>query len=145
MRRRRSIFDIIDEYIEEIEEAAEDIIGGMFERPSWDVESSSLCPLFNISVTPDNVIVTVDLPYAKPDSIRVEAVDDKRIEVLAKMRRKVRFEDLGVSHMEGEFSCLRCQIPLPVPVDLSRAKAKFRRGILELTIPKRKGYRIKVE
>ena len=144
MWRRRSIFDRAREYIEEFERAAEEAFSAL-EQPSWDVEAKCLRPLFNISVTSREVIVTADLPYADPKTLRIESIDEDRIEINAKMKVKLRFEDFGVSHRQGEFSSFNCTIPLPVPVDASRAKATFKKGILEVRLPRRKGYRIKVE
>ncbi|KYH39772.1 MAG: hypothetical protein AYL32_014940 [Candidatus Bathyarchaeota archaeon B26-2] len=144
MRRRRSIFDIMREYMEEFERAAEEALSA-FEQPSWDLETQSLQPLFNISVTAEEVVITADLPYADPKTLKIESVDEDLIEITAKMRVKLRFEDLGVSHREGEFSSFHCRVPLPVPVDASRAKASFKRGILEVRLPRRRGYKIKVE
>lgn len=144
-RRKRSIFDWIREYIEEFEETTEEIMRGFFDQPSWDLESSSLEPLFNISVTSDKVIVTADLPYARPETVKIDMISEDLIEISAKMRVKLKFEDFGVVHREGEFSCFHCWVPLPVPVDTKEAKARFKRGILEISLPRKRGYRIKVE
>ena len=145
MRRRRSIFDIMREHIEEFEELADEMFERFMERPSWDVRTHSLEPLCNVSVSSDRVIVTADLPKVDPKSIRVTGIADDLIEITAKMRVKVNFEDLGITHRRGEFSCFSCRVPLPVPVDTSRARARFRRGILEITLPRKRGYEIKVE
>jgi len=145
MRRRRSIFDIMREHMEELEELAEEMMDQLIERPSWDVRTHSLEPLCDVSVTPDRVIVTADLPKVDPRSIRVSGVADDLIEITAKMRVKINFEDFGVTHRRGEFSCFSCRVPLPVPVDTSRAKARFRKGILEIILPRKRGYEIKVE
>lgn len=143
MWRRRSIFDRIREYLDEFERAAEEAFSAL-EQPSWDIESKCLRPLFNISVTSREVVVTADLPYADPKTLRIESLDDQ-IEITAKMKVKLRFEDFGVSHRQGEFSSFHCRIPLPVPVDASRARASFKKGILEVRLPRRRGYRIRVE
>ena len=145
MRRRRSIFDIMRERMEEFEEIADEIFERFMERPSWDVRTHSLEPLCDVFVSSDRVIVTADLPKVNPESIRVNGIADDLIEITAKMRVKVNFEDLGVTHRRGEFSSFSCRVPLPVPVDTSKAKARFRRGILEITLPRKKGYEIKVE
>ena len=145
MRRRRSIFDIMREHIEEFEELADEMFERFMERPSWDVRTHSLEPLCNVSVSSDRVIVTADLPKVDPKSIRVTGIADDLIEITAKMRVKVNFEDLGITHRRGEFSCFSCRVPLPVPVDTSKARARFRRGILEITLPRKRGYEIKVE
>ena len=145
MRRRRSIFDIMRERMEELEEIAEEMFDRFLERPSWDISAHSLEPLFDVSVSSDSVIVTADLPKVDPENIRISRISDDLIEITAKMRVKINFEDLGVTHRKGEFSYFSCRVPLPVPVDTSRAKARFKRGILEITLPRKKGYEIKVE
>ena len=131
--------------MEELEELAEEMMDQLIERPSWDVRTHSLEPLCDVSVAPDRVIVTADLPKVDPRSIRVSGVADDLIEITAKMRVKINFEDFGVTHRRGEFSCFSCRVPLPVPVDTSRAKARFRKGILEIILPRKRGYEIKVE
>jgi len=131
--------------MEEFEEIADEIFERFMERPSWDVRTHSLEPLCDVFVSSDRVIVTADLPKVNPESIRVNGIADDLIEITAKMRVKVNFEDLGVTHRRGEFSSFSCRVPLPVPVDTSKAKARFRRGILEITLPRKKGYEIKVE
>jgi len=131
--------------MEELEEIAEEMFDRFLERPSWDINAHSLEPLFDVSVSSDKVIVTADLPKVDPENIRISRISDDIIEITAKMRVKINFEDLGVTHRKGEFSYFSCRVPLPVPVDTSRAKARFKRGILEITLPRKRGYEIKVE
>lgn len=142
VRRRRSIFDLMREYMEEI---ADEMLERFMERPSWDASSQSLEPLCDVLVRSDKVIVTADLPKADPESIRISGISDDLIEITARMRVKVNFEDLGVTHRRGEFTCFSCRVSLPVPVDISGAKARYRRGILEIVLPRKLGYEIKVE
>jgi len=145
IRRRRSIFDLMREYMEEIEDLADEMFERLMERPSWDVGSQSLEPLCDVLVRSDRVIVTADLPKVDPDSIRISGISDDMIEITARMRVKVNFEDLGVTHRRGEFTCFSCRVPLPVPVDINKAKASFKRGILEVILPRKMGYEIRVE
>jgi len=145
VRRRRSIFDLLREYIEEIEALTDEIFERVTEKPSWDISSQSLEPLCDVHVSHDRVIVTADLPKADPESIRISSIRDDLIEITAKMRVKIRFEDLGVSHRRGEFTCFCCRVPLPVPVDISGAKVRYVKGILEITLPRKRGYEIKIE
>ena len=145
-RRKRSIFDLMSEYMEEFEALADEFMETAFaERPSWDTESCCLEPLCNVFVTPDEVVVTADLPNTEPETLKVKAVSENLIEIAAKMKRKMRFDDFGITHREGEFSSLRCQTRLPVPVDTRRMKISFKRGILEIRFPRKRGYEIKVE
>ena len=144
-RRRRTVFELMDDYFEELDTIMDEMVESALERPSWDIESSSLEPLCNIFVAADEVVVTADLPYAKPDTIKVKTISKDLIEITAKMKSKKCFQDFGVTHRKGEFSNFRCRIHVPVPVDTKRAKGSFRHGIFEVHMPRKRGYRIKVE
>jgi len=146
-RRRRTIFELMREYIDDLDRFAEELIEStaVIERPSWDIEACTLEPLHNIFITPDEAVVTVDLPYTDPKAIKVKAISEDQIEITAKMKRKVCFHDFGITHRKGEFSSFRCQTRIPVPVDTKRMKTTFKRGILEVRLPRKKGYKIKVE
>jgi len=84
-------------------------------------------------------VVTADLPYVEPETVKVEAVSEDLIEIVAKMRQKLRFDDFGITHRKGEFSSFRCQARIPVPVDTERMKIYFKRGILEVHLPRKRG------
>ena len=145
-QRKRSIFDVMSDYVEDFKTWAEEMIeSAANQRPSWDIESCSLEPLCNIFVTTKEVVVTADLPYAEPKMVRVEAIGEDMIEIEAKMKRKVHFDDFGITHRKGEFSSFLCQPRIPVPVKPEQMKISFKHGILEIRLPRKKGYEIKVE
>jgi len=145
-RRKRSIFEIIREHVEDLEAFADKLMeSALMERPSWDLQSCCLEPLCSVFVSADEVVVTADLPNIDPENIKVEAAEEDLIEITAKMKRKLRFEDFGITHRQGEFSAFRCQTRIPVPVDTKKMKTQFKHGILEVHLPRKKGYRIKVE
>ena len=114
------------------------------EHPSWDPRACSLEPLCNIFVAVKEVIVTADLPYAQPSSIKVEPIDDDRLEITAEMKRKVKFEELGITHYKGEFSTFSCQTHIPVPVDMKNIKTSFKRGVLEIRLPRKSRHEIPI-
>lgn len=145
-RRKRSIFEIMREHVEELETFADELLESAFaERPSWDLQSCCLEPLCSVFVSTDEVIVTADLPNIDPKNIKVEAAGEDLIEITAKMKRKIHFEDFGITHRQGEFSAFRCQTRIPVPVNIKQMKTQFKRGILEVHLPRKKGYKIRVE
>jgi len=145
-RRRRSIFDLMSEYMEEFEALTDELIEATFaERPSWNTESCCLEPLCDVFVTPNEVVITADLPNTEHETLKVEAVSEDLIEITAKMKRKMKFDDFGITHREGEFSSLHCQTRIPVPVNTKRMKISFKHGILEIRFPRKRGYKIKVE
>jgi len=145
-RRRRSLFDLISDYMEDLEALSEELFEAeMAERPSWDIKSCCIEPLCNVSVTPDEVVVIADLPNTNPNTIKVEQISQDTLEIKAEMKRKIRFNEFGITHREGEFQYFRCLNHIPVPVDAKRMKTQFKRGILEVRLPRRKGVRIHVE
>jgi HSP20 family molecular chaperone IbpA len=117
----------------------------MAERPSWDLRSCCIEPLCSVFVAADEVVVTADLPNTDPNTIKVEQVNKDTLEIRAEMKRKIRFDELGITHRQGVFQFFRCQTHIPVPVEVKRMETKFKRGILEVHLPRKKGYRIKVE
>ena len=138
--RRRDLLELLLEYMEEIQRASEEVLGALFEpgRPSWDVRDGCIEPLTHISVSPDEVVVTMDLPFVKPETIRVRPVEEDLIEVVAEMKKALRPRDLGVVHVEGELRRLRCRTRLPVPVEVRAMRFEFRKGILEVRLPRKK-------
>jgi len=144
-KKRRSIFDIIDEYFEDLEERAERFRETLIERPSWNQKTCTIEPLRNIMVTPTEVIVTVDLPYTEENTIQVKPLDKKTIEISARMRRKIRFYDFGITHYRGEFQAFDCQTRIPVLVYMDKMKIRFKKGILEIRLPRKHEYTIPIE
>jgi len=145
-QRKRSIFDMMNEYMEEFETLADELMASTFpEGPSWNTETCCLQALSNVFITPREVIVTADLPNIEPETVKVEAIDENLIEITAKMKKKVRFADLGIYHRQGEFSSLRCQSRVHVAIDAEKMKISCKGGILEVRFPRKKRYEIKVE
>lgn len=144
-RKKRSIFDMIDEYFESIEEWAESVMESIMERPSWNCKACTIEPLRNIVVTGEEVIVTVDLPYAEQSTVQVKPISKDTVEVSAQMRRKVSFDDFGITHYKGKFQRFHCQTRIPVPVYMDKMEVRFKKGILEICLPRKREYEIPVE
>jgi HSP20 family molecular chaperone IbpA len=138
-QRKHSILDVMNEYMEEFETLADELMESSFpESPSWNTKTCCLHALSNVSITPRQVIITADLPNIEPETVKVEAVDKNFIEITAKMKKKVRFADLGIYHRQGEFSSLRCQDRIHVAFDAEKMKISCKGGILEVRFPRKK-------
>jgi HSP20 family molecular chaperone IbpA len=144
-KTKRSISDIIDEYFESVEEWTERFRERLTERPSWNQKTRTMEPLRDIMVTPTEVIVTADLPYTEEKKTQVKPIDKNTLEISARMKRKIRFEELGITHYKGEFQTLRCQTRIPVPVFMDKMKVRLKKGILEIRLPRKHEYAIPVE
>ena len=136
--RKRSIFDVMGEYVEVFDALADELLEATFpEGPSWNTETCCLQALSNVFVTTREVIVTADMPNIEPETVKVEAVDETLIQITAKMKKKVRFADLGIYHRQGEFSTLRCQDRIQVAFDSEKMKTAFTGGIIEVRFPRK--------
>ncbi len=137
-QRKRSIFDVMGEYVEEFDALADEILESAFlEGPSWNTETCCLQALSNVFITTREVVVTADMPNIEPETVKVEAVDETLIQITAKMKKKVRFADLGICHRQGEFSALRCQDRIHVAIDAEKMKISFTGGVLEVRFPRK--------
>jgi HSP20 family molecular chaperone IbpA len=144
-RRKRSIFDVIDEYFEDLEEWAERFRETLVERPSWNQKACTIEPLRDIMVTPTEVTVTVDLPYTEENMIQVKPLGKNVIQISANMKRKIRLDDFGITHHRGEFQRLHCQIRVPVSVNMDKMEIRFKKGILEVHLPRKHEHEASIE
>ena len=137
-RKKGSSFEEMEEYLKKIEELAKEVMDAAFpEGPNWNTETCCLHALSNIFITPREVIVTADLPYIEPETVQVNALDENHIEIIAKMKKKVNFNDLGICHRQGEFSFLRCQGKLQVAIIADKMQISCEDGILEVRFPRK--------
>jgi HSP20 family molecular chaperone IbpA len=138
IRKRQSISNMIDEYFEEMEKWAEQFREPLTERPCWDLKTCTIEPLREITLTPTEVIVTVDLPYAKKETVQVKAVDAASLEIFAEMRKKIRLTELGVTHRKGVIQRFHGWIHIPVTVKMDKMKIQHKKGILEIKLPRKR-------
>jgi len=136
-RRRRSIFDIIEEYMERMEETIERYLEGFEERRLWHPSSETIEPLANVYVEPREVVITVDIPCADRDGINVRFIDENTVEIEARLQRTLDFQSFKIMHRSGRFTKHYVRVDLPVPVEPNRAVITCYRNILEVRIPRR--------
>lgn len=104
----------------------------------WNVAAACIEPLYNVFVAATEIVLTVDLPYVDEKQVKLRCPANDVIEIYAETTRKITFRDLGVKHRHGEFTCYHARIRIPVPVDENRVNTKFKRGVLEVHIPRLK-------
>ncbi len=141
-RRGEGLFDYFDEIEKEIEEAFEELLYG---RPMWDSATGRLEPLTQVIETPDKLIVTMDLPLVHKEDIHL-TIEEGRLTLEAPLERCVRFERWGIIQRQCEFKSFYKIVEFPVRVNPDEAKAKFRRGVLSIELPKTaRGRKVPVE
>ncbi len=137
IKKRKPVRDAVDSYFNGLEREFERWRETFFERPSWNLKAGTMEPLKDMKVTPTEVVVTVDLPLTVESSLQVRPLDGETLEISAKMRRTVHFKEFGATHHKGEFQRFHCHIQVPMPVKMDDMKIKFKKGLLELHIPRK--------
>ena len=98
---------------------------------------SAIEPLVNVTVFEHYVQVTADMPLADPSTIRIRGLSQNVLEIAARLKRVVRYEELGASHRRGCLTCFYARVKLPVSVALEHMEWKFKNGYLVLRVPRR--------
>lgn len=136
-RKKRRSPNVVDEYFGGIEEWAERMDETLAQKPSWNLKDCTMEPLREINMTATEVIVTVDLPLTQESAVQVRPTDNS-LEISAKMRRKLHLHELGISYHRGEIQKFQCHIRIPVPVNMDKMSIKYKKGMLEVHMPRKR-------
>ncbi len=135
--KKRSASRVVDRYLTEISRQKETWEQKATDRPSWSAKECSLEPLSHITLKATEVVLTLDLPLTEESSVQVKPLDDETLDISAKMRRKVKFEELGITRHRGEFEKLHCHQRMPVPVQMEKMEISYKKGLLQIRLPRR--------
>ncbi len=117
---------------EERDEAARELQG--FDWPR-SIDRLFNQPRIDIDEHEDEIVVRAELPGLKKEDIEVD-LDDRLLTIYGK-REETRERKRGRAHVsEMHFGSVTRTIPLPCEVDRSKVKAKYRHGVLRLSLPK---------
>jgi HSP20 family protein len=123
-------------------ELVDDLFKGFLVRPlglEGRGEAGAQLPRAKVDVAEKNgaYVVSAELPGVKKEDIHVN-VDGAQVTLEAEVKReKEASQDERVLHRERVYGKLTRSFTLPQEVDESKAEAKFRDGVLELTLPKK--------
>ena len=118
----------------------DDIFKGFLVRPvAYEGGAREALPRVKVDVAEKNGAykVTAELPGVKKEDIQV-SVDGPQVTLSAEVKQeKEAAQDERVLHAERVFGKVTRSFTLPQEVDETKAEAKFRDGVLELTLPKK--------
>jgi len=118
----------------------DDLFRGFLVRPvAYEGRGAPDAPRLRVDVTENNGAyqVSADLPGVKKEDIQV-AIDGAQVTLSAEIKREREVtEGERLLHSERTFGKLSRSFALPQEIDEARAAAKFRDGVLELTLPKK--------
>ena len=130
-----------DPRVDPFGDLVDDIFKGFLVRPvAYEGNGGrDVLPRVKVDVAESNGAykVTAELPGVKKEDIQV-AIDGSQVTLTAEVKQeKDASQDGRVLHSERVFGKVVRSFTLPQEVDESKAEAKFRDGVLELTLPKK--------
>jgi HSP20 family protein len=110
----------------------EALLGGGGELPAG-APSGGWRPVVDLVETSDAYLLYAELPGVERQDVTLES-DGKVLEVAGQRRTPA----LGFLRLEGSWGSFRRRVELPEAVAPEGIEAQFRRGILEVRLPKRR-------
>ena len=83
----------------------------------------------------DKVRILADLPGFKKEDIEIY-FEDGSIVIRAKRKEEIEKREKGYIRQERRYGEVFRRLPIPVEVELEKAKANYSNGVLEVVLPK---------
>jgi HSP20 family protein len=129
-----------DPRIDYVGDLVDDLFKGFLVRPvAYENGRGDVLPRVKVDVAEKNgaYLVSAELPGVKKEDIQV-SIDGAQVTLTAEVKReKEASQDERVLHTERVYGKLSRSFTLPQEIDESKAEAKFKDGVLELTLPKK--------
>lgn len=120
-------------------ELVDDLFKGFLVRPlAYDGRGeTALRAKVDVAERNGAYVVAAELPGVKKEDIQV-TIDGAEVTLAAEVKREREVEkDERVLHTERAYGKVTRSFTLPQEVDEAKAQARFRDGVLELTLPKK--------
>jgi HSP20 family protein len=85
--------------------------------------------------TDDDLVVTAALPGVKPEEVDITITGDT-LSIKGETTSEIKVEKANYLRQERRYGAFARTVTLPVPVRADKAEAKFKDGVLTLSIPK---------
>jgi HSP20 family protein len=127
----------LQRFADEMDRLFDDFTGGRrrLTTPSWAATAADTwAPSIDVFQKNNELTIRADLPGMKKDDVTVEITDDAVI-VQGERRREREEEREGIYTSECSYGSFSRVVPLPEGAITEEAKATFRDGVLEITLP----------
>jgi len=130
---------LVRRFIDEVDRLADDFGIGRGLLSSFERElPGAWAPQIEILERDGQLIVHADLPGLKKDDVKVELADNA-ITIEGERRNEREERQEGFYRSERSYGRFFRRVPLPEGVDTEDARATFRDGVLEVTMPAPRG------
>ena len=120
-------------------EIVDDLFKGFFVRPLYTGAAQEALPRMRVEVAEKNgaYAVTAELPGVKKEDIHVD-IDGAQVTLSAEVKREKEISEKDrLLHSERSYGKVSRSFALPQELDEEKVEAKFKDGVLELTLPKK--------
>lgn len=104
-------------------------------RLRWPEEVAMAFPSVDVFEDDDNVVVKAELPGVNKDDLDVN-VEENTITISGEKKKEEKKEEKDYYRIERSYGSFKRSFSLPAEVESAKAKARFKDGVLEVTIPK---------
>jgi HSP20 family protein len=125
-----SPFTLMRRFAEQMDRAFTGNWGSDF---AWD-SPGMFAPAIDVSERDGKLIVHADLPGLQKEDLKVEATDDSLI-IQGERRQEYEEQDRGYRRSERKYGTFYRSIPLPEGAQTEQARAEFKDGVLEVSVP----------
>lgn len=124
--------------LQEVQEAFDRVFGQKMRQWQLPALAASWRPAVDVIDREDNLIVKAELPGVKKEDISI-LVSEDQVSLKGEIKRDEEVKEKDYFRSERFYGSFSRTIPLPAPVDQSKARATFNDGVLEITLPKAGG------
>ena len=126
--------------IDPFNDLVDDLFKGFFVRPvAYGGQVQAEAPRIRVDVAESEAayVVSAELPGVKKEDIQV-AINGNQVTLSAEVKReREAAEGNRLLHVERSYGKASRSFTLPQELDEAKAEARFRDGVLELTLPKK--------
>jgi HSP20 family protein len=118
-------------------EGLDRLVRGLFsdELPEASLVRGEWAPAVDIRETGDNLIITAELPGMGKDDVKVN-YEDGVLTIRGEKKQEHEHKDANYHRVERSYGVFERSFRLPSRVAVEKIEAKFKDGVLHLTLPK---------
>lgn len=118
----------MDRMFEDLWRSFEGPMLGRFER-------GVVTPRIDVSESEDEVVVAAELPGLNEDDVEV-ILSDNVLTIKGEKKAEHEGKEEGVTYMERSYGSFERRIPIDTDIVSDKVEAKFKNGVLTVTLPK---------
>jgi HSP20 family protein len=129
---RENIHEVLNRWLQRLKRESSDSKDNRRRLPAFFRDGD---PAIRLEETDDEIVVLAEMPGLDPEDFKVEATDDR---LILRGQKEVESEERDPRYYYAErmFGAFTRTIALPCQVNVSRANATYRNGLLRIVLPK---------